>query len=468
MFWLNIDRGKSTTLTEQVYTELRDKILIGQLKPGEKLPSTRYLSAENGIARNIIIEVYNHLSAEGFLESREGSGTFVAPGSRLEQYRSEVDLTPSESSIAADTKQNTEIIDFAEVMPDYTSFPKKLWAECMKRAVLQATPDHLGYGPKKGVFELRKTIGEYLIKTKGIRFSLDQLMIMPGTGMGMFILARALKIQFHQIFVEDPGMRNLDRYFLNEGFMLKPAQMDENGMLVSLLPDKTEKSLISVTPSHHFPLGCRLPIQRRIKLIEFARRNASYIIENDYQSEFRHAGTPIDSLHLLDPEQVIHMGSLSGLLYPSLGLGYLIAPTKLIGLVDEALSKIPFINSSITQLALADFIKSGYLVRHVANMKRLYHKKRQFLIDALQSTFPGEIDILGDSTGQHLAIAFRRIVFSERVEKKLSEAMVRVFHVESQALKKGKHMNKIVLGYGSLTEKQIEFGVSRLAKAVRP
>ena len=160
-------------------------------------------------------------------------------------------------------------------------------------------------------------------------------------------------------------MRNLDRMFLNEGYILKPTRMDMDGMVVDSLPQQSERSLISVTPSHHFPLGCRLPIQRRIKLIEFARKSNSYIIENDFQSEFRHAGIPIDSLHLLDPERVIHMGSLSGLLYPSLGIGYLITPERLIRLIDDSLHNIPFINSSIPQLALADFIKRRYLVRHI-------------------------------------------------------------------------------------------------------
>jgi GntR family transcriptional regulator/MocR family aminotransferase len=244
VFWLKIDRKKTTTLTEQVYTQLRDMILIGELNPDEKLPSSRSVAAEYGIARNIIIDVYNQLSAEGFLESCEGSGTFVAPGSRLDHYRSEVEHSLSVGSPPNEEQSSAELIDFTEVKPDFASFPKKLWADCMKRAVIQAGSDHLGYGPRKGVLELRKTIGEYLVKTKGIRFNLEQLMIMPGTSMGMFILAKALKSKYRQIFVEDPGMRNLDRMFLNEGYNLKPTRMDMDGMVVNSLPQQSERSLI--------------------------------------------------------------------------------------------------------------------------------------------------------------------------------------------------------------------------------
>jgi GntR family transcriptional regulator/MocR family aminotransferase len=465
MFWLHINRNTNITLSKQVYTQLRDKILSKELPPGEKLPSTRRWSGELKIARNILIDVYAQLEAEGYLESREGSGTYVAEGAFFSQYEADYDLS-NETVEDPDNSIPTDVIDFQPVMPDFNNIPKKQWAECFRLACQDATPEVLGYGPREGLIDLRKTWSRFLLKVKGIRCSYKQIIITTGTSMSIYILSHILSEQFSHVFVEDPGMSDFYNIMKKSGLTLKPVRVDEQGMRVNQIPHKKDKSLIYVTPSHQFPLGGALPIQRRIKLLEFAQVNDTYIIENDYHFEYRYAGRPVSSLFLLDPEHVIHLGSFSGLLYPSLRLGYMIIPRRLIGHFKKELITLPINSSSLIQSALVYFIEKGYLQRHIYKMKRLYLRKRKTLIDSLRIHFGDRIKIMGDSSGQHLTVAFRSLIFDREVLREIKKNKVRIILADAMSFKRGKHLDKLVLGYGNLSFSEIEEGIRRLKKAL--
>lgn len=251
------------------------------------------------------------------------------------------------------------------------------------------------------------------------------------------------------------------RIFLAAGATLLPVPVDGLGMQTELLPVGKSPDFVYVTPSHQFPLGGVLPIQRRIQLIQFAQQADCYLVEDDYDSEFRYSGTPVSSLQELAPERVIYVGTMSKCLSPALRLGYAVLPARW---VDEA-RQIKMLSDRhapvLEQLMLARLIEEGALDRHILKMKKVYRKRREILIQSLKKKFSDRVQISGDTTGMHLIADFHGMTFSESVLAELETNGVRFYTVEAHAICKGRHTSKVVLGYGNLTPAEIEEGISR-------
>lgn len=464
MFWINIDRSSDISLIRQIYEQIRTAILSGILKSGERLPATRELASELKVSRNVILEAYEQLYSEGYVESHQGSGTFVAEGLLWVQAPIELSLIPIDDAESKNNKIN--LIDFRSGIPDLNLFPKKIWGKLSQSVYNESHPSAFGYGNPEGRLELRHVLSNYLIKTRGVHCKPEQLVITSGATQALSLVAKLLISQGDEVIIEDPVTHEIQTIFSSAGASLYPISVDANGMNIELISKDKKPSFVFVTPSHQFPLGGILSIQRRLQLIQFARSAGCYIVEDDYDSEFRYKGTPISSLQGLDPNKVIYIGTFSKNLSPALRLGFLILPPLLVERCRSLKWFTDLHTPSLEQLILARFIEEGHLERHIRKMKKIYQKRRETLIKCLNLYFKDRVNILGDATGLHLIGEFIDITFSDEVMNRILEYGVQVYPVKIHTIKKEIHLNKIIMGYGNLTLEGIKEGVKRLSMAL--
>ncbi|WP_257350699.1 PLP-dependent aminotransferase family protein [Pseudalkalibacillus decolorationis] len=464
MLWIPIDRSLDIPLIKQVYQNIRKRILNGDLQSGEKLPSTRELSSELKVSRNVILEAYDQLLAEGFLVSQRGSGTFVAEGAFLKQREN----APSFHSLnwGEDKNKDDHIINFRSGIPAVDLFPRKTWAKLSHTTWNETSPSTFGYDLPEGRPELRQILSRYLLKTRGVDCHPEQIVITSGATQALTLVSKLLLSPDDLVIIEDPITNDIQTIFKTSGSALYPIPVDKYGMKTSLLPLNKNPKFIFITPSHQFPLGGTLPIQRRIQLINYSRETNCYLVEDDYDSEFRYEGPPVSSLQGLEPERVIYIGSFSKILSPALRLGYLILPSHLI----EKCRRLKWFSDlhtpSLDQLILARFIDEGYLERHITKMKKMYKNRRNFLIHCLKTTFSNKVNIFGYSTGLHLIVEFNEQYFSKEILEEIEQSGVKIYPVEEHTIEKGKHPNRIILGYGHLKNEDIKEGVTRLHQAI--
>jgi GntR family transcriptional regulator/MocR family aminotransferase len=462
MTWLVIDRSQKTPLIRQIYKQLRTKILNGELSAGYRLPSTRQLAEELDVSRNVVLEAYDQLLAEGFLEGQQGAGTFVSEGAYLKKRESIASYMLEDGY----SKNNNNIIDFRSGLPALELFPRKQWGQLAKRVSIETDHSLFGYDSPEGRIELRTVLTDYLLRTRGVECHPDQLVITTGATQALTLIAKLLISANDKVIIEDPITHEIQTIFQSYGASLLPIRVDKNGMDTKQIPHELKPAFIFITPSHQFPIGGTLPIQRRIQLIEFARKVDSYIVEDDYDSEFRYEGPSISSLQGLNPNRTIYIGTFSKILSPALRLGYLILPPALIerGRTLKYFSDLH--TPSLEQLTLALFIKEGHLEKHIFRMKKIYRKRRDFLKRQLYNEFKDNVKIHGDSTGLHLVAEFDGIHFTENLLSQIHDHGVKVYPVELHTIIKGLYSNHIILGFGNLDEVKIAEGVTKFKRVL--
>ncbi|WP_047153050.1 PLP-dependent aminotransferase family protein [Aneurinibacillus tyrosinisolvens] len=461
MFWIPIDRSLHLSLIRQVYEQIRMRVLRGEIQAGERLPSSRELASSLEVSRNVVIEAYEQLLAEGYIVGQQGSGTYVAEGAYLDQEQEEEFSSFFKRSHLVEEKTG-EIIDFRSGIPALDMFPRKIWGQIAKEVCIEVPHAIFGYGHPEGRAELRHVLSRYLKRTRGVHCHPDQIVITSGATQALSLVAHLLLSSEDEVIIEDPITHDIQTIFSSRGSFLYPVPVDEFGMKTDLIPPDKKPGLIFVTPSHQFPLGGTLSIQRRIQLIQFARKANSYIVEDDYDSEFRYQGTPVSSLQGLDPERVIYIGTFSKILSPALRLGYLILPPSLTERCKDLKWFTDLHTPSLEQLTLARFIDEGHLERHVRKMKKQYKARRDCVKTCLKKEFADSVNVLGDSTGLHLVAEFKGVDFSEQQQMEAIQQKIKIYPVEFHAIEKGNHKNKIILGYGNLSREEIEEGIRRL------
>ncbi|GGL51263.1 MocR-like pyridoxine biosynthesis transcription factor PdxR [Sporolactobacillus putidus] len=457
MLFINLNRKSSRPLTQQIYEKIRRDILNRELKEGERLASSRGLASTVGVSRNVVLEAYDRLIAEGYLEVRPKSGTFVAKGSALPVY---VKTTDHDQRMLR-TDDELQILDFRGGNPAIDQFPRKKWGGLTKEVCGEAPDRIFGYGEPGGIKELRVTLAGYLQRVRGVHCHPEQIMITQGATQALRLITELLIREGTGIAVEDPVTDEMRNIFINAGADLVPVPVDEDGILPDCLPEEKKPGFVFVILSHQFPMGGILSIQRRVRLIEYARKMNNYIVEDDYDSEFTYEGAPVPSIQGLDPERVIYVGTFSKILSPALRMGYTVLPEHLI----EKFRHLKWFHdrhaSSIDQLVLSRFIEEGHLDHHVRKMKKIYRKRREVLVSSILSSFK-EAKIIGKAAGMHLVVDIPGAVFTNDMVKKLKEKGVRIYPVVQYAIKKGLHEQQIVMGYGGLTPEQIVEGVEKL------
>ncbi len=460
MYGFKINRNSSLSFSKQLQNQIRTAILEGRLRADEKLPPSRSMAKELGISRNTVIQVYEQLIAEGYLDSVVGSGTYVIDIGGL--------LKTNSHNFTLPTKQpnsREDIISFSAGDLDTQLFPNARWSLELKRASLMQTNHSYPRENNLGVDLLRKEISDYVYRAKGIDCDYSQIVITAGTSGSLDLLARSLKKKKNKILIEDPCIDFVKSIFSSYDYMIQPISVDEHGFDVKYLEKCTDADLIYAVPSHQYPIGGVLPAARRIALLQYANKQNVYVIEDDYDCEFRYSGEPVQPLRNLDPEHVIYCGSFSKIFSPSIRMGYMILPYHLCEDINRLINDASLWVNPTIQLAMAEFLKHKYLDKHVYKMKKVYAKKRFHLMDCIQKTFGSNVEVCGEHAGLHLLFRFDREFTKEDVEA-LHEIGVEVDFVEDCSILKGSHKNELVLGYGKLSLQEIEEGVKRLKAAI--
>lgn len=459
--WFQVDRTHHHTLTQQVYERLRQYILNGDLKMDEKLPSTRELATSLGVSRNIILEVYDQLVSEGYLIVRPRSGTFVAPGSLFQKNIIGGHLNTGETI----SNHHQNLIDFKAATPAMDHFPRKVWGRLAKDVCFDSPDSIFGYHTSDGLLPLREEISRYIHRTRGVISQPHQVMITSGATQALSLITELLIEKNKSVAVEDPVTDEMRTIFSYAGAELCPIPVDDKGINPDFLSQDNPPAFIFVLPSHQFPMGVTLTIQRRIQLIEYARQHNCYIVEDDYDSEFTYEGSPVHSVQGLDPERVIYVGTFSKILSPGLRIGYVVLPTELI----EPFKKVKWYtdrhHSSLEQLILTRFMKEGHFDRHIRKMKRIYKQRREALVSSLKKHFP-ECVIVGHAAGMHLVVELPKVHIDPSLIHWIKKQGVLIYSVDHYSLVKNTHRNQMVLGYGSQSVDKIEEGVSRLKSAI--
>ncbi len=484
---ITLEGAEKSTLQNRIFEQIRAMILGGQLRGGDTLPTTRELSQQLRISRNTAVLAYERLIAEGYIQTRPYVGTFVSPGipdtARL-SAKSEPPAAEARApgASAADTRlprvhsivnpnRRGLVADFWLGRPDPQSFPLAAWSQHIRNRLKSACSILTEYNDPVGLLELRQVIAKHLGPARGVTVDPEQIVIVGGCQDGFNLVSRLLVTQGCPAVVESPCYQGAAYVLESFGAKLHPVPVDRDGLDVSRLPD-VRGAVVYVTPSHQYPTGVTLSLQRRLALIAWAASHESYIIEDDYDSDFCFVGSPLTALKGLDfSERVIYMGTFSKSMGPGLRLGYVVFPKRL---AKEAGRLKTLMNNGqgwLEQAAMVDFMKTGGFGRHLRRIRRIYRARRDALIAALQKHF-GEIDILGDQAGMHLAWRLPDgFPPASEVEALALRAGVGVYGLASGAAchfgADDESERFIVMGFAALTEREIEDGVARLARALK-
>ena len=459
MWGIRLDKECELSLRRQIYRGLREQILNGTLRAGESLPSTRELSAGLNVSRSTVCEAYEMLIAEGYITSSQGAPTRVAEGLSLAKKPE----TVSRLEISSDPCYP---VDFRTGRPDLRLFPRFLWQQTINKALEEMTEVQYGYTGAQGSPELRTEISAWLFRSRGLSVEAGDIFITQGATHALHLVAELIAERGGDILIEDPCHIGMLHTLENKGCRLIPVAADQSGIQTSKLSN-CKFGAVYVTPSHQFPLGGILPATRRADLIRYTRENDAYIIEDDYDSEFRFCGEPIAPLQTMDPQRVIYVGTFSKSVYPALRIGYVILPAVLQKQWLRLRTYHDVQNPMLEQAALAMFLRNRELDRHVQKMRRIYGERRKVLLESLTRTFGRDWQVYGDDSGLHLTVDFPEFQFDDDFRKSALDQGINISPLEHHCILKGRHKTKLLIGYGHLEPEEIRHGVSALGGHIR-
>lgn len=459
-------------LSLQLAKALRGAIHKGELKTGDLLPSTRSLAAALGLSRGTVLEAFEQLVAEGFLESKHGSGTRVAfapdiPASRKMKPACEIALTESAQAFARVTNRIKTLSPrpFAVSVPIGDTAPDDIWRKLGNRIRARGPGAPSGYGDPQGAKPLREAICEYVRKSRSVHCTPEQIIITSGTQQGLYLAAQVLLDSGDTAWVEDPGYPGTTDIFetaLRDRKMAR-VPVDAEGLDVEagkLIAPQAKAAF--VTPSHQYPLGMPLSMSRRAALLEWAKANRAWIVEDDYDSEMRYSGHPFPSLQGLGPDNVIYLGTFSKILFPSLRLGYVIAPEPLVSAFCGARILMDRHPPGADQYVLASFMAEGHLDRHLRKIRGVYAEKRRVLMEAVTTWIDPRLATLQPcDQGMHMVLWLNEGLDDALVVRKGVEAGISLRSV-SHMYSAGSGRSGVLLGLGGFTEEEICAAVRRL------
>lgn len=466
---------------ERVYRHLRDAVLDGRLRRGERLPATRELAASLGVSRSTVSTAYERLTAEGYLAARVGSGTFVsgpapattgtsrarAPRARAGRRggRRPAEPAPAWRELADPLWAPPRPIayDFSVGSPDPVLFPHDAWRRSVASALRGPALRDANYGDPAGVERLRTGIARHLGLARSVRTTAGEVVVTSGAQQAFDLLARILLRPGDAVAVEDPGYPPVRQLFEQLGARVVPVPVDAHGLRVDLLP---AARLVYVTPSHQFPLGGVLPIERRTALLEWAERNDAVIVEDDYDSEFRFGSRALDPLQRLDDDgRVVYVGTFSKTMLPGLRLGFVVAPPSLVPALLSAKRLADWHNDVVTQTAMASLLDTGAFASHVRRARRVYERRHGVIAAEAARLLADRLAVVPSAAGLHLALrphdgtAFD----SARVAEAASHAGVAVQPLPRFALRPGSE--GLLLGFGAVAAEDVPDGIRLLAEA---
>ncbi|MFP2911152.1 PLP-dependent aminotransferase family protein [Pyxidicoccus sp. 3LFB2] len=479
---LSVDRRSSLPLYRQVYEGYREAIVDRRLRAGERLPSTRSLATELGISRIPILGAFEQLLAEGYFESRVGAGTFVARTLPDEAPVPHPRATPRGTPGRRVLSQGSAVLGegitpepwhggwgaFRVSQPAVDQFPFQVWSSLLARHSRNPTRSLLTYGDPMGYQPFREALAAYLRTSRGVRCEADHLMVVSGSQQALELSARVLLDARSPVWMEEPGYPGAKDVLTLAGARMVPVPVDEEGLDVAAGIERCPTArAVYVTPSHQYPLGGTLSASRRLQLLDWAQRSGAWILEDDYDSEYRYESLPVSALQGLDRDaRVIYIGTFSKVLFPALRIGYMVLPPDLVPRFVRVRDAMDIFPPTLFQAALTDFLTEGHFARHLRKMRQLYRERRTALVESLTKELGDTVQVLGAQAGMHLVAALpkrlRDRAISERAAKEGIWAMPLSACYLEEASRQG-----LVLGYGGTDAARIPEAVRKLRKALR-
>jgi GntR family transcriptional regulator / MocR family aminotransferase len=475
---------ESTPMYRRLYDWFRSAILTGELRPGQKLPSTRYLASELNVSRITVLCAFQQLAAEGYIVSSAGSGTYVAKSIPDQVTRLGFGKQPrlTNHSQCAGSRRISQLSAkispfptlpfgleaFRVGLPALDRFPVTVWSRLVARRWRQPRKEMLMYGDRMGFGTLREAIAEYVTTVRGVRCNASQVMIVNGSQQGLEISARALLDPGDAVWMEEPGYPGAVQACRAVTDNLVPVPVDGDGLDVKEGIKRCPKArAVFITPSHQFPMAMTMSAGRRMMLLDWAFRNNSWIVEDDYDSEYDFRKRPIAAVQGLDTNaRVIYVGTFSKVLFPSLRIGYLIIPADLISAFSRIRQASDLSHSTLEQAVLADFIAEGHLARHIRRMRMLYMERNQILVAEIEKQLGDTVQIISAHAGMHLVCLLPAGVEDAIVWQEAARAGIASWPL-SICYQRKPDRGGLILGYGGVDRKQIQDGVKRLAAVIR-
>ena len=462
-------------LFRQVYGGIRQAILAGALKPGERLPSTRDLADQLGVSRTVILLAYDHLLAEGFVTGRAGSGTFVstgmarnvAPGTRglARVQLSRFGKIASRSIPTVDTpkpRPTTPRYNFIYGRSDLATFPFAVWRRLLLRQARKGSAKQFDYGSASGNAELRGAICSYLRRSRAVVCEPDDVIVVNGSQQALDLVIRVLVDPGDTVALENPHYDGFREALRAAGARLWAVPVDREGLDPARLPD--DARLVFVTPSHQFPTGAILPLERRLAVLDWARRRNAVIVEDDYDGEFHYEGRPLESLQGLDREgRILYIGTFSRTVFPSMRIGYVIAPRSLVPALTAAKWLCDLHSASLEQQTLADFITGGMYERHLRRLRKKNTARRAALLESIAEYLGDRVEVTGDGAGAQVALWPSRKLVEKTVVEAAAQKRVGIYGMAHCWLRRPSRPG-FILGYARLNESEIREGIRLLGQ----
>jgi GntR family transcriptional regulator/MocR family aminotransferase len=481
-----VDRASATPLQRQLYDRYREAIVERRLRPGQRLPSTRSLAAELKISRMPVLNAFEQLLAEGYFETRVGAGTFVAtslPDPAPAGVRQTGEETAREPARRTVSRRAGILLRperepwlqgwgaFRLSQPAVDEFPFQVWSTLVTRHCRNPRSSLLHYGNALGHLPFREAVAAYLRTSRAVRCEAEQIMVVSGSQNALEISARVLLDPGDPVWLEEPGYAGAQDVLTMAGARLVAVPVDAEGLDVAAgIALSPQARAVYVTPSHQYPLGMTMSASRRLQLLEWAHQSGAWILEDDYDSEYRFENLPISALQGLDRDaRVIYIGTFSKILFPSLRLGYIVIPVDLVdrfAAVREAMDICP---STLYQAVLADFISEGHFARHLRRMRMLYRERRDALVTGIREELGDELDVLDGQAGMHLVATLKNREDDREISVRAAQQGLWAMPLSACAFGEVSRSSQkgLVLGYGGTNVQEIRDGVRRLRGVLR-
>jgi GntR family transcriptional regulator / MocR family aminotransferase len=475
-FAIPLFRGREP-LFRQVYRGMRQAILSGALRAGERLPSTRDLAEQLGISRTVVLLAYEQLLAEGFVNGRGGSGTYASEGLarnaasaarkqarvRLSRFGNAV----TDSMGTVDTPLPRPVApryNFIYGRSDLDTFPFALWRRLLLRQARKGSTRQFDYGSALGNTDLRAAICAHLRRSRAVVCDPSEVIVVNGSQQALDLVMRVLVDPGDPVAIEDPHYDGICEALRAAGARLRPVPVDREGLNPARLPE--DARMVFVTPSHQYPTGAILPLERRMALLKWARRRNAVIVEDDYDGEFQYDGRPLESLQGLDREgRIVYIGTFSQTVFPALRIGYLIAPASLVPAFTAAKWLSDLHSATLEQQTLAEFISGGMYERHLRRLRRRNTARRAALLEAVKRYLGDRVELTGEGAGAQVVLWPRKRVAEEAVVAAAAKKGVGIYGIAHCFLRKGSRPG-FLLGYARLTEREIREGIRLLGEVL--
>ncbi|WGQ10891.1 PLP-dependent aminotransferase family protein [Pedobacter gandavensis] len=479
--FIHLDRRLKTPLYIQLYEAMKQAVFEGMLKHGDRMPSTRSLATEFSISRNCVLLAFEQLTLEGFLNGKTGNGTYVSeqvnelkPDNRKSRKRlsleeevlKPIEMTdlPSHTKYVVNYVGQEAMLPFQPSIPSLVDFPFQIWARIAANVYRNIHQLHLGYDSAQGYLPLREALTDYLRMNRSISCTADQIVLVNGSSQAMQLIAELLLKKEDQCWMEDPGYLRAKSAFARFGAQICPVPIKDSGMdLDYAMQHFPAAKLAYVTPSHQYPLGETMPLMERIKLLKWAAQQDMWVIEDDYESEFRYVNRPIPALKGLDTfGKVIYVGTFNKTLFPALRIGYMVLPSAAIA-QQFTIAKAVIDRQSpvIDQAILTGFILAGHYTRHLRRMRLVYRKAQEELILLLKQHLGNQLRIASAEAGMHLVAWLMSNQDATAIALKARASGVFIYAVDELAID-FKHPKALIIGFTGFSHQLMEAAVLML------